>query len=195
MMWWSCWLAAHENTSNTISTVAVNWLTLIEHTTNISVISFFEKHIWMWDYLFSYSTIKWPHKLRDPYCTWHIPISSFSVILLTRWYSQWLGFTFVLHTLSRKGSFELQSYIGYHVSLHWSQGWRVSCPVVLTLDSWESLFMDTLASCPLYFSNVMFTTWPYPSLGPWPCWYMIQCILCVAVDAALCYTHIFIILK
>ncbi len=53
----------------------------------------------------------------------------------------------ILHTLSYRGSSIVILFFKYHVSLHWLQGGRVLCPVVLTLDSQESSFVDSHASC------------------------------------------------
>ncbi len=65
----------------------------------------------------------------------------------------------LLHTVSYRGSSDLYSYFGYHVSLHWLQGGRVLYLVVLTLDFWEYFFMDSCASCCLYFTDIRFNMW------------------------------------
>ncbi len=109
----------------------------------------------------------WPCKLSNPYLQNVHHTSSFLGILLTMWEPWWPPFLWnrSCHTHIFLLSFFGGGIIIYYLfctpchtrgaqicnptldTMRWLQGGRVLCPVVLTLDSQESFFVDSHASC------------------------------------------------
>ncbi len=59
-------------------------------------------------------------------------------------------------------------------TMSWLQGGGVLCPIVLTLDFQEWIPMPPVS---LYFSDVRFTKWTYPSHSLADIWFNVQCML------------------
>ena len=169
---------------------------------------FFDNHRSTWDYLFFF----WPHKLSDRYVQTVPQISSFLNILLTMWEPSWSHFLWKwpCHThifpffifLGGDAYFFCSAHLVIQGGLRFVILLWIPCVDYREGECYAQLCLSWIPGNPslwipvppvsLYFSDVRFTTWTYPSHSLADIWFN---ACSVASHTALCFTHILIILK